>query len=109
MALINCPECGRSISQFANACPYCGCPAELLQSGDLLPILLKFLQSSNSSNNNNTNNASNNSSNFNPIALDDEPEDEPLDIPEPWTERDYRDYFGVPDDVPFDPDDYFDD
>ncbi len=26
MALINCPECGREISDRAEACPHCGCP-----------------------------------------------------------------------------------
>ncbi len=28
MAIINCPECKREISDKAPACPYCGCPAE---------------------------------------------------------------------------------
>ncbi len=28
MAIINCPECNREISDKALACPYCGCPAE---------------------------------------------------------------------------------
>ncbi len=28
MAIINCPECKRDISDKALACPYCGCPAE---------------------------------------------------------------------------------
>ncbi len=28
MALINCPECGREISDKASACPHCGCPLE---------------------------------------------------------------------------------
>lgn len=27
MALINCPECGREISEKAQSCPNCGCPA----------------------------------------------------------------------------------
>ena len=27
MALINCPECGKEISNKAVACPNCGCPA----------------------------------------------------------------------------------
>lgn len=26
MALINCPECGKQISDKAGACPNCGCP-----------------------------------------------------------------------------------
>ncbi|MDD6485266.1 MAG: zinc ribbon domain-containing protein [Clostridiales bacterium] len=26
MALIKCPECGKQISDKANACPQCGCP-----------------------------------------------------------------------------------
>ena len=28
MALINCPECGRLISDKASKCPHCGMPAE---------------------------------------------------------------------------------
>ena len=28
MALINCPECKREISDKATACPHCGCPAQ---------------------------------------------------------------------------------
>ena len=26
MALIKCPECGNEVSEFATACPKCGCP-----------------------------------------------------------------------------------
>ena len=26
MALINCPECKKEISDKAQSCPYCGCP-----------------------------------------------------------------------------------
>lgn len=29
MALISCPECSQQISDKAQACPHCGCPAEL--------------------------------------------------------------------------------
>lgn len=29
MALINCPECGKGISDKAKSCPNCGCPIEL--------------------------------------------------------------------------------
>lgn len=29
MALINCPECGKEISDKASACPNCGCPVQL--------------------------------------------------------------------------------
>ena len=29
MALITCPECGARISEFAESCPSCGCPARL--------------------------------------------------------------------------------
>ena len=29
MALITCPECGSSISEFAESCPVCGCPAKM--------------------------------------------------------------------------------
>ena len=28
MALINCPECGKEISDRAVACPNCGCPVQ---------------------------------------------------------------------------------
>ncbi len=28
MALINCPECGKEISDKATSCPSCGCPIE---------------------------------------------------------------------------------
>ena len=28
MPLIKCPECGKMISEYANACPNCGCPKE---------------------------------------------------------------------------------
>jgi len=28
MALINCPECGGKISEFAEVCPHCGFPME---------------------------------------------------------------------------------
>ncbi|MCI5738167.1 MAG: zinc ribbon domain-containing protein [Ruminococcus sp.] len=30
MALINCPECGNSISSFAKSCIYCGYPLDIL-------------------------------------------------------------------------------
>ena len=29
MALITCPECGTTISEFAESCPTCGCPARM--------------------------------------------------------------------------------
>lgn len=32
MALIKCPECGRNISDKANACPSCGCPKDYFSS-----------------------------------------------------------------------------
>lgn len=36
MALIKCPECGRDVSQFANTCPHCGCPAPIsLKTGPI--------------------------------------------------------------------------
>lgn len=33
MALIKCPECGKSISSMATACPDCGCPISSGNSG----------------------------------------------------------------------------
>lgn len=35
MALINCPECGREISDKAVACPHCGCPSSEWNTEDL--------------------------------------------------------------------------
>ena len=32
MALINCPECGKEISDKAVSCPNCGCPITELQN-----------------------------------------------------------------------------
>ena len=32
MALINCPECNKEISDKATACPHCGCPIKLQSS-----------------------------------------------------------------------------
>nr|DAP78965.1 MAG TPA: hydrogenase/urease nickel incorporation protein [Bacteriophage sp.] len=34
MALINCPECGREISDKALSCPGCGCPASEFKAAD---------------------------------------------------------------------------
>jgi tellurium resistance protein TerD len=38
MALINCPECSREISDKAEACPQCGCPIAKRQSS-IKPVL----------------------------------------------------------------------
>ena len=36
MALINCPECKREISDRAKSCPHCGCPLEeMATSGEV--------------------------------------------------------------------------
>lgn len=32
MSLINCPECGKQISDRASSCPNCGCPIENMRS-----------------------------------------------------------------------------
>ena len=34
MALINCPECGKEVSDKAPECPHCGCPKEYYVSND---------------------------------------------------------------------------
>ena len=34
MALINCPECGKEISDKAASCPNCGCPIEKREKDD---------------------------------------------------------------------------
>lgn len=39
MALIQCPECKREISDKAAACPQCGCPQSEFFSSDELPEL----------------------------------------------------------------------
>lgn len=40
MALIMCPECQKQISEFANSCPNCGCPASMFKalSDQIAPI-----------------------------------------------------------------------
>ncbi len=35
MALINCPECGKDVSDKAVACPNCGCPIQLLKNNQI--------------------------------------------------------------------------
>ena len=30
MALVNCPECGKEVSTYAEACPNCGCPKDVI-------------------------------------------------------------------------------
>lgn len=37
MALINCPECGKEISDKADKCPNCGCPNEEFNKPKELP------------------------------------------------------------------------
>lgn len=32
MALINCPECGNNVSEYAESCPKCGCPMSVIKS-----------------------------------------------------------------------------
>lgn len=57
MALINCPECGKEISDKAPACPNCGCPLSVSQSSQqqdteniqtYLDLALKAVQGQNS-------------------------------------------------------------
>ncbi len=31
MALLKCPECGKEVSEYADACPNCGCPMSKIQ------------------------------------------------------------------------------
>lgn len=38
MALITCPECGRQISELAEACPGCGCPAKVWRAAEASPF-----------------------------------------------------------------------
>ncbi len=35
MALINCPECGKEISDKATSCPNCGCPVNSSNANDV--------------------------------------------------------------------------
>lgn len=38
MALVKCPECGKDMSDRADACPGCGCPLPLaMRSGVVAP------------------------------------------------------------------------
>lgn len=40
MALIQCPECGKQVSDKADKCPECGCPIAGAQHSDLVRIKL---------------------------------------------------------------------
>lgn len=42
MALINCSECGKEISDKAVACPNCGCPVELMVKIEKDPETIKY-------------------------------------------------------------------
>ena len=42
MALINCSECGKEISDKAVACPNCGCPVELMVKIEKDPEIIKY-------------------------------------------------------------------
>lgn len=41
MALINCPECGKEISDKAAACPNCGCPVEAMPRQETVEVAPK--------------------------------------------------------------------
>lgn len=43
MALINCPECGRSISEYADSCPNCGCPKNVFSKYQNFSDQLKLM------------------------------------------------------------------
>lgn len=32
MALLKCPECNSDVSEYANTCPNCGCPIDIIKS-----------------------------------------------------------------------------
>lgn len=32
MALLKCPECNSDVSEYANACPNCGCPIDIIKN-----------------------------------------------------------------------------
>ncbi len=40
MAMINCPECGKQISDKAAACPNCGCPIATMKDEKVVKIKL---------------------------------------------------------------------
>ena len=42
MALIECPECNKEISDKAPACPHCGCPKEEFPIELVLSIILSY-------------------------------------------------------------------
>ena len=44
MALINCPECGKIVSNMAKLCPNCGCPIEEMQAGGTVKIKMPNLE-----------------------------------------------------------------
>ncbi|MCU6748010.1 zinc ribbon domain-containing protein [Faecalicatena acetigenes] len=47
MALINCPECGKEISEKAHICPNCGCPSSEWKSKNLNKELEEFFYDEN--------------------------------------------------------------
>lgn len=40
MAIIQCPECGKSVSDRATSCPNCGCPIQAEQPNGMVKIKL---------------------------------------------------------------------
>lgn len=52
MALIQCPECGKEISDRAGNCPNCGYPIEALSPEGIVKIKVSALQSSSGLNGN---------------------------------------------------------
>lgn len=44
MALIQCPECGKDVSDKAQSCINCGCPLENLSSSGTVRIKLSFVK-----------------------------------------------------------------
>ena len=46
MALVKCVECGKEVSDKANACPNCGCPLSAMSTNGVVKIKIGVLKAS---------------------------------------------------------------
>lgn len=47
MAIVNCPECGKSVSEYAQACPECGYPVSAAYNKTQIQMLVQEINSQN--------------------------------------------------------------
>ena len=44
MALLVCPECGKKVSEYASACPECGCPIEVIKAQQKVEPTVNYVE-----------------------------------------------------------------